>query len=376
MPLVDGRYRRPQLRNAAVNYSFGWFFVTFQVAGNKSELGAIVGRECVLNPLGEAVAAVIESIPRYNPDVVLDASVVMPNHVHVILKIESPNLGEQGRCPLRKHRLGQIIGKLKSLAAREYRLLKERGLARDIGSKLWQENYWEKIIPNHERLLAYRKYIADNPANWSHDRFGPVVAYQRGNPALLDAEPVAFVASQEGSVEEMRIERWGARGARGTTAPHPESEAPRPESGAPHPESGAPHPENGTPHPESAGQRCEALSRGAGALPPALSAPVISTFTSAQERAVLARVLAKGRRFIAVYPGGIPDDLPPAISKALLAGRALLLSPVTSGTGINKQRAVWCNEFVLRQAAEIWHGAISPGGTLASLLMGLKEPSA
>ena len=56
---------------------------------------------------------------------------------------------------------------------------------------------------------------------------------------------------------------------------------------------------------------------------------------------------------------------------SVAAGRALLLSPVAFGTGVNKQRAVWYNEFVLRQAGEIWHGTVSPGGTLSSILKGL-----
>ena len=36
---------RKSLRNANINYRNGWFFVTSQVAHNKSILGAIVGEE-------------------------------------------------------------------------------------------------------------------------------------------------------------------------------------------------------------------------------------------------------------------------------------------------------------------------------------------
>ena len=38
------------------------------------------------------------------------------------------------------------------------------------------------------------------------------------------------------------------------------------------------------------------------------------------------------------------------------------------GTGVNKQRAIWCNRYVLDHAATIWHGHIRPGGTLEPLL--------
>ena len=112
---------------------------------------------------------------------------------------------------------------------------------------------------------------------------------------------------------------------------------------------------------------------GAEARHPDQLEPVISTFTSAQERAVLGKLLAKGRRFVRIYPGGIPQakDLEPMIAAACEAGNALLISPVPCGTGINKQRAVWCNEYVLKNAAEVLAGAITPGHTLDSLVKAL-----
>lgn len=311
MPIVNGEYRRPQLRNGKINYRFGWFFVTFQVFENKSELGAIVGECCVLNALGEAVKNLIETLPKFNHEVFVDAFVVMPNHVHLILKIEN-------RPTNTDHHLGKIIGKLKSLAAREYRLLKEKGLVRDIGSKLWQANYWEKIITSHEQLEAIRTYIVNNPKKWSIDRFGPVTSHSLGNLDLLNEPFVAFVASQEGKQGMTALRLESALGVRGCHAPQ--------------------------------------------------KMPVISTFTSSQERAILRKLISQGRRFIAVYPGGIPKVLPDEIKNLVDSGNALLLSPVESGTGVNKQRAIWCNEYLIRRAQKVWCGYIKPGGTLESIL--------
>jgi REP element-mobilizing transposase RayT len=327
MPIVNGEYRRPQLRNGKINYRFGWFFVTFQVFENKSELGAIVGECCVLNALGEAVKNLIETLPKFNHEVFVDAFVVMPNHVHLILKIED-------RLTNTEHHLGKIIGKLKSLAAREYRLLKEKGLVRDIGSKLWQTNYWEKIITSHEQLEAIRTYIVNNPKKWSIDRFGPVTTHSLGNLDLLNEPFVAFVASQEGrqGVTALRLEN---REVQGMTALRTES---------------------------ALGVRgCHAPQK----------MPVISTFTSSQERAILRKLISQGRRFIAVYPGGIPKVLPDEIKNLVDSGNALLLSPVESGTGVNKQRAIWCNEYLIRRAQKVWCGYIKPGGTLESILKGI-----
>ena len=329
MPMIDGKYHRPQLRNGKINYRFGWFFVTFQVFENKSLLGAIVGENCILNELGLAVKGLIETLSKYNPEVYVDCFVVMPNHVHLVLKIDDRPTNED-------HHLGKIMRKLKSLAAREYRILGSRGMFLGRGgvtprTKLWQDNYWEKIVTNHEQLEAIRRYIENNPKRWSTDRFGPVTTFSCGNLALLDEPFVTFVASQ------------GARG-----------DALAPREWARH---------NGL-----APQDWKALGE-RGCDPP----PVISTFTSPQEREALRRLLAKKRRIIAVYPGGIPAVLPPTIAESVDAGRMLLLSPVESGTGVNKQRAIWCNEYVIRRAKKVWCGTIAPGGTLESILKGVSK---
>lgn len=354
-PTTNKVCRRPQLRNNRINYQFGWFFVTFQVTENKSELGAIVGEKCVLNALGKAVVSLIKSLQQYNPEVFVDSFVVMPNHVHLILKIENKlSNGER--------HLSKIIGKLKSLAAYEYRLLRNNGLARDIGTRLWQENYWEKIISSYKQLDAIRVYVENNPKCWSMDRFGPVTAYHLGNIELLNKPFVAFVASQESRADEPVFKLERGRGTRrGTTPPHPEKRD------FPHLE------KRDFPHPEKRdllySEKMDTLQ-----LEESFSgvlAPVISTFTSPQERAVLRRIIMKKRRFIAVYPGGLPTVLPREIAACVKSGIALLLSPVESGTGINKQRAIWCNEYVVRRAKEVWCGYIKPGGTLESILKAL-----
>lgn len=345
MPLIDGKYRRPQLRNHKINYRYGWFFVTFQVFHNKSILGAIVGEECILNTLGEAVKKLIETLHDFNPEVYVDCFVVMPNHIHLVLKIEDRPTNE-------KHHLGKIMRKLKSLAAREYRILAGDGVVPRIFalgatpshpniSRLWQENYWEKIITNRRQLEAIRRYIKENPKCWSIDRFGPVTSYAQGNLELLDEPFEAFVASQDAGGDALAPREW----TRGATPPLPEN-----------------------------GQGATALRPendilGGGAVVPRENKPVIiSTFTSPQEREVLRRLVAEGRRFISVYPGGIPFQLPSGIADSVKKGRALLLSPVESGTGVNKQRAVWCNEYVIKRASRVWCGHVSSGGTLHSIL--------
>ena len=63
---------RKSLRNAAINSRNGWFFVTCQVARNKSIFGAIVGERCELNELGRQVEAYWRELPAKYPELELD----------------------------------------------------------------------------------------------------------------------------------------------------------------------------------------------------------------------------------------------------------------------------------------------------------------
>ena len=85
--------------------------------------------------------------------------------------------------------------------------------------------------------------------------------------------------------------------------------------------------------------------------------PLISTFTSPQERENLRRALSKKQRIIHICPQEITTEQE--------------LSPQPSGSRLNKQVATWCNEYVLRHASEIWVGNISPNGMLDTMLSAL-----
>lgn len=331
----DGeRKHRPMLRNVHIDYSHGTFFVTIQAAFNKTIFGAIVGEKSILNELGEAVAASLRSLGERYPETEVIEFVVMPNHVHVIVRLAR-------RRDNRKHQLGYVIGRFKGWISKVYRDLVAAGRAVDVGTTPWQRDYWDKLVTTDEQLEAYRRYIRQNPAKWTRDRFGAVTSHSFGEIGLLNARLIGFVASQGAFTSELQPRLlWRKDAGAGSAG----AEARYPDCGS-----------------------------GAEAQPPDRFEPVISTFTSAQERAVLGKLLAKGRRFVRIYPGGmpLPNELEPMVAAACAAGNALLISPVPSGTGINKQRAVWCNEYVLKNAAEVWAGAITPGHTLDSLVKAL-----
>ena len=305
------------LRNKNINYSMGRFFVTMQVEHNRSILGTIVGEECILNELGLAVKNELTGLPQKYPELELGEFVVMPNHLHAIFTINE-------RTTNKKNHLGFLVGRFKGSSTFLYGKLKRAGKAHDIGAHLWQIDYWEDLISSTSELLHYERYIHNNPKNWTLDCWGAVTAYMLGNEDLLDLPSRAFVASQSFSAENLKPHRFLCS-RHGTSVPTPRD------------------------------------------------MPLISTFTSPQEREVLRRALTKKQSIIHVCPQGIPteQELSPEQQLALAERQLLFLSPQPSGSKLNKQVATRCNEYVLRHASEIWVGDISPNGMLDTMLIAL-----
>lgn len=325
------------LRNANINYRNGWFFVTWQTAHNKSIFGAIVGDRCELNELGRRVKEYWRGMPSKYPELELDEFVVMPNHFHAIVRIRF-------RPTNKERHLGILLGRFKGGTGYIYGKMRRAGEVEDIGEHLWQFDYWDKLVTSEQQLAAYRRYIRDNPKNWTRDRFGAVTQYSLGNLDLLNGPRIAFVASHGFWASELRPKLIWRR-----------IEVRRPGMGQ-----GA----TGCRDDMAGGGDAPVSVRGASAP------PLISTFTSAQEREALRRAVAKGRPIIQVVPQGLPRecDLSPELQTALKEDRALFISPQPPGSSLNKKVATWCNEYVIRHADEIWTGDIAPNGMLETML--------
>ncbi len=100
---------------------------------------------CVLRQT-KAAAAAAEALRHFDSErYVLDDFVVMPNHVHAIVK------------PIGGHALSEILHSWKSFSANAV----NRALGRD--GAVWMEESFDTIIRDSEHLAGLREYIARNP---------------------------------------------------------------------------------------------------------------------------------------------------------------------------------------------------------------------
>ena len=68
----------------------------------------------------------------------------------------------------RRKPLGRLIGAFKTVSTKR---INEKH--QTPGDRLWQRNYYERIVRNTDELNRIRRYIIDNPAQWDRDRNNP-----------------------------------------------------------------------------------------------------------------------------------------------------------------------------------------------------------
>jgi len=140
-----------------------------------------------LNEYGEIVQKWWHEIPNHFPNVETITFVVMPNHIHGIIKINEsrrgtvpvPGIDDEDEIslqpggetpPLRAPTLGQIVAYFK------YQSTKEMNSVTGTGpiTKFWQRNYYEHIIRNEHEMSKIWDYIETNPTHWADDDENPV----------------------------------------------------------------------------------------------------------------------------------------------------------------------------------------------------------
>lgn len=150
--------RRRELRLPNYNYAqSGVYFVTLCAQDRNCLFGEINEVTICLNEYGQLAREAWWWLTRQYPYVLLDEFIVMPNHLHAILIIDSHRGGSrtampdgEGRSratPTKVKPLGGLIGAYKTVSTKSINAL--RGTPR---ANVWQRNYHEHIIRNETDL--------------------------------------------------------------------------------------------------------------------------------------------------------------------------------------------------------------------------------
>ena len=183
------QHARRSIRLQGFDYAqTGTYFVTVCTQNRECLFGEVVNGVMMLNDAGEMVRSVWDELSRHYPGINVDGFVVMPNHIHGIVVLNTVGAGPracpddgrachddgqpQGVAPTMS--LPDVVHRFKSLTTTRYRHGIDRQGWRPFPGRLWQRNYYEHIIRDEAELNRIRRYIIDNPVQWETDRENPI----------------------------------------------------------------------------------------------------------------------------------------------------------------------------------------------------------
>ncbi len=107
--------------------------------------------DVVLNVYGKIAAEVIRRIPDFYSYVSVDDFVIMPDHIHLLLRLQGENETEAFR---QRKSISIIINQMKGQ------------ITKQIGFPLWKHSFFDHVIRNNNDYEETRKYMYMNPIRW------------------------------------------------------------------------------------------------------------------------------------------------------------------------------------------------------------------
>lgn len=177
------------------NWNYGWnadYFITICTKNRECFFGNVVNGKMILNQIGAIANSCWLQIPEHFDYVLLENHVIMPNHMHGIIRINKPNdeqIKKYNATDVESRFIatnntksikieGGITGNnnpmLHENLSRIIRWYKGRTTfeARKIQTNFaWQSRFHDHIIRNDESFYKISEYIKSNPSKWDDDQF-------------------------------------------------------------------------------------------------------------------------------------------------------------------------------------------------------------
>lgn len=139
----------------------GAYFITVCTANRMKLFWNGVGADIIrpenvpLSTIGKIVEQGIRNIHTHYENISVDKYCIMPDHIHLILSMQSDGSGRIISAPT----ISTVVGSMK------------RWVSRQVGQPVWQKSFYDHGIRNQQDYLTIWEYIDNNPARWKEDCF-------------------------------------------------------------------------------------------------------------------------------------------------------------------------------------------------------------
>lgn len=155
---MDELPKRKTIRVENYDYSTpGAYFITVCTANREKLFWNSVGADIIrpqnatLSAIGIKVEQGILQMASHYENVTVDKYCVMPDHIHLILRIESDINGRMISAPT----VSTVVGSMK------------RWVSKQVGRAIWQKSFYDHGIRNQQDYDEIWQYIENNPLKYT-----------------------------------------------------------------------------------------------------------------------------------------------------------------------------------------------------------------
>ena len=120
---------------------------------NTAGFGIVKPENLSLSVYGTIVRQCITAIPEHYPAVSIDHFTIMPNHIHLLLRIDTAHNGQ----PMDTPTVSTVINQTKGAASKQ------------AGFSMWQKGFYDHVIRSEQDYMDIWNYIEGNPYRWAED---------------------------------------------------------------------------------------------------------------------------------------------------------------------------------------------------------------
>ena len=150
--------KRKQIRIENYDYSTsGAYFITICTANREKIFWNNVGADIIrpqnipLSAIGKIAQQSILQIENHYTNVFVDKYCIMPDHIHLILRIDAEYDGRILSAPT----VSTVVGSMK------------RWISKQAGKPIWQKSFYEHTIRNQTDYNEIWQYIENNPLKYT-----------------------------------------------------------------------------------------------------------------------------------------------------------------------------------------------------------------
>ncbi len=121
--------------------------------------GILDGPQIKFTKHGNIAKQQIETMRDFYDDIKIDKYVIMPNHIHLLIKIIGVEDGPSGKPVSTNSKISNFVGAFKRFCNKQY------------GENVWQYRSHDHIIRGEQDYKEIWQYIDNNPIKWKEDKF-------------------------------------------------------------------------------------------------------------------------------------------------------------------------------------------------------------